>query len=408
MDTAVTGIGIVSPLGVGREAFWENCRAARSGLKRIPTFDATSLTSDVAGVVEDFDPSLFMPARAYRRMSRISRMAVAASVEALQDSGVEPGKIHGERVAVVMGTAYGSSSHVEDFFVSLMKDGPRGAQPLLFPETVPNAPASHIAMFHGFTGPNTTFCQNNISAENALLFGMSLLELGRADMVLAGGAEELSEMLFACHDAVGALNPVRAGEGPTPEPRPGRGLVLGEGAAVLVLEPLSRALKRGASLYGILRAGAISGGASHLGGYEEEAKGLARAVTEALGRAGIGPDEIDQIHVSADFSGAAERVEQLALRNLLGEGADERGVTPLKYLTGDFGGAGALRAACLLLALSRKQSPPTVRIGDLSAATPAPPCWAVDAGGRFGNGLMTSTTFGGGSASLLFSRFEDP
>ena len=131
-------------------------------------------------------------------------MAVASSIEAVEDSRLVLETIDRERVAVIMGTSYGSSSHVDAFYLSLLKEGPRGAQPMLFPETVPNAPASHIAIYYKINGPNSTFCQNEISAESAMAYAVNLLSNDVVDVAIVGGAEELSEILFGCYDAVGA------------------------------------------------------------------------------------------------------------------------------------------------------------------------------------------------------------
>ncbi len=128
-DIVITGIGVISPLGIGRETFWENCRNAKSGIKKITSFDTSSFKSDVAAFVEDFDPKQYISPRVYRRMGRISQMAVASSVEAIEDSGIELDAVDRDRCAIIMGTAYGSSSNVEDFYGSLLKEGPRGAQP---------------------------------------------------------------------------------------------------------------------------------------------------------------------------------------------------------------------------------------------------------------------------------------
>ena len=170
-------------------------------------FDTEGMQSNIAGLVVGFDAGAFMPSRLYRRMSRISKMTVAASIEAVEDSGLDLEDLDRERVAVIVGTAYGGSSHVEAFFVSLLQDGPRGAQPFLFPETVPNAPASHVAMYHSITGPNSTFCQNAISGETAIQYACNLLNQKIVDIALVAGAEELSAILYQCYHAVGTLNP---------------------------------------------------------------------------------------------------------------------------------------------------------------------------------------------------------
>jgi len=394
-DIAITGIGLITPLGAGREIFWENCRRAKSGIKKITAFDTSKFDSDMAGVIDDFDPGKYMPVRAYRRMSRISRLAVSASVEALEDSGLDPDGMDKSRMAVILGTAYGSSSHVEDFYVSLLNDGPRGARPFLFPETVPNAPASHIAMFHGITGPNTTFCQNQISAENAILYARNLLLQGRADVVLVGGADELSEIQFACYHALGVLNT-------SIPPETGGGLVLGEGAGVLVMERIAHAIGRQARIYGMLAGGVISGNTTDMGHYDTTGDAVARAASLSLKQAGITPGEVDHIDVSANFSPELDPMEYRFIQSIFQDHTELPAVTPIKYLTGDFGGCGSVRAAGILLSLFHQQSLPTVPAkalnGDYGNQIP----WHVAPSEPIRSTLMTSSTFGGGSAGLVF------
>jgi len=403
-DIAVTGLGIVSPLGVGKDAFWHNCSQAKIGIKRITSFDTNSLSSNVGGWVKDFDPSNYMSPGAYRRMSRISRMAVASSVEALQDSGLILDHTNRERIAIIMGTSYGSSSHAEEFYASLLHNGPRGAQPFLFPETVPNAPASHIAMFHKITGPNSTFCQNELSAENAILYAQNLLLQNQADVALVGGADELSAIQYSCYDAVGALNHVRVADDETVHPKLGGGLILGEGAGILVMERLDFALERNAKIYGILRSGVATGGVTSLGHYEAEGDQMARAVLSAMKEANLSPDDIDQIHVSANFSGELDRMEYHMLKKIFIRPMGTLAVTPLKYFMGDFGGAGAIRAAAILLSLHNQMPLPTVRAEMLDSAPGASPSWEIHPRSKTQVGLMTSSTFGGGSSCFVFTR----
>lgn len=402
-DIVITGIGVVSSLGVGKEAFWESCGKARSGIKKITSFDTSSLRTNIAGHIDNFEPSRFMPPGVYRRMSRISRMAVASSVEALKDSGLILDAIDKGRVAVIMGTSYGSTSHVEGFYASLLKDGPRGAQPFLFPETVPNAPASHVAMFHGITGPNSTFCQNEISAETAILYARNLLLQNHVDVVLAGGADELSPMEYSCYDALGALSKIRVEDGEVAAPRIGGGRVLGEGAGILVMERLDFAGDRDARIYGRLGSCVTTGGMSSLGHYEADGVHMARATARAIEEAGLDPDHIDQVHVSANFSGELDRMEYHQLTGIFGKSMKGMKVTPLKYLMGDFGGAGAVRAAAILLSL-RHESPVPVLNAEILKGGPHALEWELARAGRPRTALMTTSTFGGGSASLVFTK----
>ena len=401
---SITGIGVISSLGIGREAFWEGCRQSTSGIHRITTFDPSPYRSNVAAWIADFRPSDFMPPMTYRRMSRISRMAVAASIEAVADCGLDFKTMDRDRVAVIVGTAYGSSSHVEDFYCSLLADGPRGAQPFLFPDTVPNAPASHIAIYHKVKGPNATFCQNEISAETGIAYARSLLEQNLVDVVLVGGAEELSEILFRCYDAVGGLNPVWRTDNRAIHPEPGQGLILGEGAAILVLERRGAARQRGAKIYGNLVADVIAGGPSEMGHYPRDGQPMKRTLEIAMARAGLRPEDIDHIGASANFARELDGVEFELIKSVFQGDQKKICVSPLKYLIGDFGAAGTTRAAAVLLGMYHQLSPPEIRLSTLMNQGNKPLKWEPGRHRRIDHALMLSATFGGGAASLIFSK----
>ncbi|RLC06865.1 MAG: hypothetical protein DRH90_02150 [Deltaproteobacteria bacterium] len=401
---SITGIGVISSLGIGREAFWEGCLAARSGVKQITTFDTEPYSSNVAACVVDFTPAGFMSPMTYRRMSRISRMAVAASIEAVDDSGLCLDRMNRERVAVVMGTSYGSSSHVDGFYRSLLADGPRGAQPLLFPETVPNAPASHISIYHKIQGPNATLCQNEISAETGMAYARSLLDGNVVDVVLLGGAEELSEILFGCYDAVGGLNKIRVNKGEDIQPKPGGGLILGEGAAVLIMERSESARQRGAKIYGSLEASIIAGDVSAMGHYAKDGRQMARAIVRSMEKAGIQPVDIDHVSVSANYAKDLDIMELEQIESCLQCSNRDMWVSPLKYLIGDFGAAGTTRAAAILLSLYHQISLPAISISKLRMAEEMPIEWGPCQRGTIDKALMTSTTFGGGTAAIIFSK----
>ena len=403
-DIAITGVGVVTSLGVGRKPFWENLRKAKTGIKRITSFDTEALQSNIAGWIDDFDPGQFMQPKCYRRMSRISRMTVASSIEALADSKLIPDSLNRERIAIIMGTSYGSSSHVEDFYAGLLKDGPRGAHPFLFPETVPNAPASHIAMYHGITGPNSTFCQNEISAENAIMYARNLLSQNLVDIALVGGADELSAIQYSCYDALGALNNTRVEDGETIKTKPGSGIILGEGAGILVMERLNFARRRDAKIYGILKSSIIRGGITTLGHYEIEGEQVARAMYLAMEKAGIDPGAIDQINISANFTDELDRMEYKQLKKIFTGQTNNLTVTPLKYLTGDFGGAGIIRAAASLMSIHNRLPLPVINADALEGKAQHFPVWKIPAAGKTDAALMTSTTFGGGSCSMIFIR----
>lgn len=406
MEIAVTGIGVVSSLGIGQERFRENCRRAVNGIRKITLFDTQDFGSNVAGWVSDFHPRAFMPPAAYRRMGRISQLAVAASIEAMTDSGLDLPRTDRDRCAVVMGTADGSSSQVSGFFSSLLENGPRGAQPLFFPETVPNAPAGHISMCHGITGPNATFCQHMISAEEAICFGRDLILMGHADIALVGGADELSAAQFGCYDAIGALSRLRVnGDGPATLFFSG-GMVLGEGAGVLVLERLDAAVLRGARIYGRLSAAVVTGGQADMGHYEPDGVQMARAITTALAEASLLPADISQLNVSANYTRELDRMEYEQVKKLFGREQDALRVTPLKYLMGEFGGIGALRAVASLISLFRQEPLPSIPAVALSSQNGVQPTWETHGDAELRAALLTSASYGGASSCLIFSRTE--
>ncbi len=406
-EVVITGIGVISSLGTGREIFWKNCIQANSGIKKVTLFETDQFVSDMAGFVDDFTPSQYMKPMAYRRLSRISRMAVCASIEAIQDSSIDMDSVEKDRIAVILGTAYGSSTHVEDFYVSLLKDGPRGAQPFLFPETVPNAPASHIAIFHKITGPNTTFCHNDISAESAILYAKNLLEQDKADIVITGGADELSEMAYSSYNTLGVLNPVRSTDNENDYLVPGKGIILGEGAGILVMERADNAKKRGAKIYGKISSGVITGGTASVGKYDETGSQVTRSMELAIEQAELEHTDIDQIDISSNLSGVLEKIEHNSLNKLFNDKLDSIHVTPLKYLMGDFGGAGTIRSAAILLSLHTQHFLPFHPSRMLSNSMKPPFTWNTsnkNSEASLRNILMTTTTFGGGSISIVFKK----
>ncbi|RPI77220.1 MAG: hypothetical protein EHM45_09935 [Desulfobacteraceae bacterium] len=398
-----TGMGIISPLGIGREAFWENCCAAQHGFCKIKAFDTTRMRCDVAALPEHFQPGQYMPAAEYRKMSRLSRMATAASIEAMKESGLKLESMDRDRIGIVLGTAFGSSSHLDEFYLSFLKDGPRGAQPFLFPETVQNTAASHVAIYHKIPGPNVTFCQNELSAESALAYAINLLEQDLVDVVLTGGAEEVSFTQFECFHALGALNPIKINEGDVIKPRLRGGHILGEGAGVLVLEREEFARKRGARVYGRMGACVLQGGQAVIGHYAREGRALGRVMEQALEQAGLKAREVDQLDLGANFSGELEDLEYSRIKQMF---ENIRRVTPLKYLLGECSGSSSLRIAAGLLSLKEQRRLPTLDVEILKASGSHDLIWEPAQTGLTRNVLMTFATYGGGVGAVVLRKVE--
>jgi len=291
-------------------------------------------------------------------------MAVAASIEALQDASLTGPRPDPTAMGVILGTGYGSTAQTDEFFVGMLREGPEEANPSLFPDTVPNAPASQIAIYHGLKGPNVTFSHNEVSGEQALAFACRLLQEDRAEALLAGSVDELSSVLFHSFAVLRTLSPKSGGEeGMRPFDRRRNGRVLGEGAGILVLEKRSRAKERGAKIYGSLLASASTGGPVGAPHYEAGSVEMARAITLVLKHAGIPPEQLGYISAAANSTPGLDRAEAAAIEKVFGRNRPIP-ISSLKGHMGDFCGTGGLRAAALLLSLREGKIPATYGLQD--------------------------------------------
>jgi 3-oxoacyl-[acyl-carrier-protein] synthase II len=402
-DIVITGIGIISACGIGKEAFWKGCLEGRSGIRPIQSFDTSAYRSHLGAEARGFNPKDFMPPLKYRRMSRVSRLAVAASIEAVKDAALKVSPETAPSIGVVLGTGYGSTAQTDEFFVGMLKEGPEGANPSLFPDTVPNAPASQVSIYHGLQGPNTTFSHNEVSGEQAMTYAFRLLQEDRAQVVLAGGVDELSFVLFHSFAVLHALSPKdEYEEGMRPFDRKRNGRVLGEGAGILVLEKEGRAKERGAKVYGSLVACASTGSPVGTSRYEAGAEQMARAMEKSLRHAGISAGQVDYLSAAANSTQDLDRAEARAIRKVFGGGSRLPAVSALKSHTGDLCGCGALRAAALLLSMGNGIIPPTLGLKE--------PEFDLDhvldrsRGKNIQYALLNGFSFGGSNVCLLFKN----
>ncbi|MBI5584612.1 MAG: hypothetical protein HY892_12410 [Deltaproteobacteria bacterium] len=393
----VTGIGIIGSLGLTREEFWRNYLEGRSGIKPIKEFTPLATAIDFGGEIRDFKPKDFLSPLVYRKMGRSSRLSVVASLEALQDSGLPIDDANRDRIGVIVGTGYGNSGLTDEYFVSFMEGGPTGANPLLFADTVPNTAGSHISLHHRLRGPITTFCQNLISAELALDYACGLLKSGQAEAMLVGGVDELSPIVMHAFSVTRALNPA-------PDPIIGRGMILGEGACVLVLERREDALTRKAPVYGEIAGVALNSGITRPGHFETEARSMRRAVREGLDAVGGESGTPDLISLSANFSRELDPLEFQVLQDLLGDNLPRIPLTPLKYFAGEYAGSGALRLALLLLSIRDQMIPPTINPEELIPGTRWDRRFIPSRPGKVERCLMNGFTFGGGNACVAVQK----
>jgi len=367
MRVVITGIGTVNALGQDAPSYWDAVKAGKSAIRPIEGFDTSAFRSRHGAEVIGFDASKFADPMKLRRMDRLSQMVLVASMEAMHDAGID-GNIPAERLGVVIGNGYGGPSFTDMFIEGLLVNGPSGVNPMLFPTTVPNSAASHTSIMLGIKGPNSTFCQKDVSAEQAIIYAAELLRKGAADAVIAGGGEELSGVMYHAFDALWVLSPGHSGdprdEGCMPFDRHRNGRVLGEGAGVLVLETLESAKKRGATIYAEITGWAQTSGNAGISKYDPDPAPIVRAMWSALRMAGLRNEEVGCVSASANSTPELDAAEAAAITGALGRRAESVPVTTIRPMTGDFDGMGGLRLLTAALSVREGYIPHILNLAE--------------------------------------------
>ena len=354
----VTGIGVVSPIGTGKEEFWRNCIEGRSGIRPIQGFEVGHLRSQLGHQVEDPDYHRYIKPANLRRMDRISRMVTASVKLAIEDAGLQMEEEDSERIGIMIGTGLGSSKTVDLFFRDLVQKGPHEVAPLLFQTSVPNAICSHASIEFGIRGINSTFSHKEVSAESAIVHAFKALRRGKAEVVFAGGGDEISEPLYNVYATLGTLSPQRSPypEGMRPFDRTRNGFVLGEGSGVLVMETLDHARARGASLYAEVVGFGMTGNSDGVWSYDTGGSSLAKAISQAVG--GLSP--VEYICAAANSTQPLDLAETRAIRRALGKEAEKISVSAVKSMVGEFDASGGIRGCATVLAVKQGIVPPTI------------------------------------------------
>jgi 3-oxoacyl-[acyl-carrier-protein] synthase II len=422
----VTGLGVVAPNGVGKEAFWSSCLNGRSGVGPIRSFDASNHPVRIAAEVPNFDVQPFVPAsqrKSIKIMSRAMRFAVGAAGLAVGDSGLDLTRDNLERLGVVMGTGLVpvdlpeiapalAKACDENGRLQTTKLGESG-QEVLFPlwilKYLPNMVAAHISMALNAQGPNSTVTTACAAGTQAVGEAFRLIAHDDADVMLAGGADSrIDPLLLLAYTALGALS--RGDRPPAEVSRPfdGQrdGFVLGEGASVLVLEELERARTRGARIYAEVLGMGTSFDAYAVTKPHPEARGAARAITSALREARVDAHDVDYINAHGTSTRLNDLMETMAVKRVFGEGARALPLSSIKSMVGHLiGAAGAVEAAALALTLHEGVLPPTI-----NHTHPDPECdldYVPNSAREIPvrTALSTSFGFGGQNAALVMRRF---
>jgi 3-oxoacyl-[acyl-carrier-protein] synthase II len=407
----VTGLGLVTPLGIGVEANWEALVAGRSGIGPITRFDASGLPARVAGEVREFDPERFIERKDVKKMDIFIQYVLAAAQMAVEDAGLTLPFETPQRVGVIVGVGMGGITTVEETYYGLLTQSARRISPFLIPRIIPNMASGHIALRFGARGPNYVTNSACASGTHAIGEGLVLIRSGVQDVVLAGGAEAP-----ICMIGVGGFSAMRAlttsfNDEPERASRPfdarRDGFVMAEGGGALVLEELEHARRRGATIYAEVAGYAATCDAYHITQPAPEGAGAAECMVRALDDAGVAPENVGYINAHGTGTPFNDEAETLAVKRVFGAHAHRLAMSSTKSMTGHLlGAAGTVEAAYTVLAIVRGMLPPTINLDEPDPACDLDYVPHIARPARVDVALSSSFGFGGTNAVLVFRRAE--
>lgn len=405
----ITGVGVVTPIGIGKEAFWDSLKNGRSGVGPLTYFDAADYPSRIDAEVKGFDAEKFIDKKAIRRMDRFTQYAHAAADMAVRDAGLESAKLDMDRVGVIVGSGIGGLSTMEEEYTALRDRGPRRVSPFLIPKLIINMAPGEIAIRWGFTGPNYAVSSACATSNHAIGDAMRALRYGDADVILAGGSEAaITPLGFAGFCSARTLS--TRNDAPEKASRPfdkdRDGFVMGEGAGIVVLETLEHALARGAKIYAELSGYGATDDAYHITTPNPEGIAAAKAMQRALADAEVKPEEIQYVNAHGTSTSLNDKTETKALKIVFGDHAKKLAVSSTKSMTGHLlGAAGAVELVATLLCMQNSLAHPTINYD-----TPDPECdldYVPNKARpmRIDVALSNSLGFGGHNAVLVVKKY---
>ena len=404
----ITGLGLITPIGNDVETTWQSLLKGKSGIEPITKFDASEFSTRFSGSVKNFDPEQYLSKKDARKMDRFIQYGIAAGQQAIDDSKLDLSKENLTRVGTAIGAGMGGMWLIEQNHSALLKGGPRKISPFFIPSTIINMVAGHLSILHGLKGPNfavTTACTTGV---HNIGFAARTIGYGDADVMLAGGSEDVTSPMgvggFAAAKALSSRNdePQKASR---PWDKDRDGFVIGDGAGVVVLEEYQHAVDRGATIYAELVGFGMSGDAFHMTSPPSDGEGAALAMENAINDAGIAKDVIGYINAHGTSTPAGDKAEVAAVKSVFGEHAYNLMVSSTKSMTGHLlGAAGAVEAIFTALALKDQIVPPTINLDnpDEGCDLDFVPHTARKA--NFDYALCNSFGFGGTNGSLLLKR----
>lgn len=350
----VTGLGMVTPLGVGKDEFSRRLFEGDCGIDTVQAFDTQAMTSHLAAEVRDFSPRDFISLKNLRRMDKTSLMTAASARLALADAGISVNLDNRDRIGILLGTAFGATDVTVSFADALLSAGPSSVNPILVPNTVMNAPAGHTSIELGFRGVNTTITHFAVSAETAIAYAVSEIRRGAADVILTGGVDILSKFYYESLTKFRGLSPDDGQqEGARPFDAQRNGYVAGEGCGILCLESLAAARERGARVYCEISGTGLGSSPTSPVAWPENTEGIVRTCKRALNNAGVALTDISVVMAAANGGKVLDQVEALAYDELFASCEQKPLVTSIKGAIGESFSGGGIRACALALSVEK-------------------------------------------------------
>lgn len=405
----VTGLGLVTPLGIGVEETWNALIQGKSGIQRITSFDASDFPSQIAGEVKGFKPEDYIEPKEIKKMDRFIQFAIAATSMALKDSNLIINEENAERVGVIIGSGIGGLHTIEHYHTVLLEKGPRKITPFFIPMLVINLASGQISIKFGAKGPNSAVSTACATGTHAIGDAFKIIQRGDADVMIAGGAESVITPL-----GIGGFTAMKALSTRNDEPEKASrpfdadrdGFVMGEGAGVLILESLDYAVKRGAKIYAEIKGYGMTGDAYHITAPPPRGEGAGRCMRMALKDGEVEPTEVNYINAHGTSTKYNDELETMAIKDVFGEYAYKLAISSTKSMTGHLlGAAGGVESVITVLSIYHGIIPPTINLDN-----PDPECDLDYVPHKARNmainyALNNSFGFGGTNACLLFKRF---
>lgn len=407
----ITGLGVVTAVGIGIDNFWKNITNGVSGISRITLFDTSDFEVKIGAEVKEFDPAQYLDRKEVKRTDRFVHFAVAATKMALADSGLEINAANAEKIGVIIGSGIGGIKTFEEQTRTFLEKGPKRVSPFFIPMMIPDMGSGFVSIITGAKGPNHTVVTACASGAHSIGDSFRIIQNGDAIAMITGGSEAaITPLAYAGFTSAGALS--TNNDDPTGSSRPfdlnRDGFVMGEGSGILILEELEHAKQRGANIYAEIVGFGESGDAYHVTAPDPEGDGAARAMARAIADAGITKEHVSYINAHGTSTEANDKLETKAIKRVFGERAYRIPVSSTKSMTGHLlGAAGGIEAIICVLALQNGIIPPTINY-----QTPDPDCDLdyVPNQARKGEleyALSNSLGFGGHNACLAFKKYHE-